>query len=131
MFAYTCFIFGDYAPSVAPFYVTSKVRRVLSVSFYCIDVQKVSELDYISSFPLTFWKHFVLTVNFVMQVSLALSGLLILALSILGSIGLFSALGVKSILFILEVMPFVVFVVRRPLTCHYVRFVRLQVLRTI
>lgn len=45
MFAYTCFIFGDYAPTVAPFYVTSKVRRVLLSIDICIDIQKVLEMD--------------------------------------------------------------------------------------
>ncbi|KAH7388448.1 hypothetical protein KP509_16G076200 [Ceratopteris richardii] len=68
MFAYISISLGDYTPSLAPIYVTSKV-------------------------------------------SLGLAGVSIVALSVLGSVGLFSAFGVKSTLIIAEVIPFLVLAV--------------------
>lgn len=49
--------------------------------------------------------------GFHLQVLLGLSGVLIVMLSVLGSIGFFSALGIKSTLIIIEVIPFLVLAV--------------------
>lgn len=46
-----------------------------------------------------------------LQVLLGLSGVVLVMLSVLGSVGLFSALGVKSTLIIMEVIPFLVLAV--------------------
>lgn len=48
---------------------------------------------------------------FFFQVSLALSGVMVVVLSVLGSAGFFSLVGVKSTLIILEVIPFLVLAV--------------------
>ena len=48
-----------------------------------------------------------------MQVSLGLAGVSIVALSVLGSVGLFSIFGVKSTLIIAEVIPFLVLAVSK------------------
>lgn len=45
------------------------------------------------------------------QVLLGLSGVLLVMLSVLGSVGFFSAVGVKSTLIIMEVIPFLVLAV--------------------
>ncbi|KAG4921692.1 hypothetical protein JHK86_050505 [Glycine max] len=42
------------------------------------------------------------------KVMLGLSGVILVMLSIIGSVGFFSVLGVKSILIIMEVIPFLV-----------------------
>ncbi len=48
-----------------------------------------------------------------MQVLLGLSGVVIVALSVLGSMGICSMFGVKSTLIIVEVIPFLVLAVHR------------------
>ena len=48
-----------------------------------------------------------------LQVSLGLAGVSIVALSVLGSVGLFSVFGVKSTLIIAEVIPFLVLAVSK------------------
>lgn len=83
MFAYISISLGDFTPSVAPFYVTSKV-------------------------------------------SLGLAGVGIVALSVLGSVGLFSAFGVKSTLIIAEVIPFLVLAVGVDNMCIIVHAVKRQ-----
>lgn len=45
------------------------------------------------------------------QVLLGLSGVMLVMLSVLGSVGFFSAVGVKSTLIIMEVIPFLVLAV--------------------
>lgn len=45
------------------------------------------------------------------QVLLGLSGVMLVMLSVLGSVGFFSAIGVKSTLIIMEVIPFLVLAV--------------------
>jgi hypothetical protein len=45
------------------------------------------------------------------QVLLGLSGVVLVLLSVLGSMGFFSAIGVKSTLIIMEVIPFLVLAV--------------------
>lgn len=47
-----------------------------------------------------------------LQVLLGLSGVVLVMLSVLGSVGFFSAVGVKSTLIIMEVIPFLVLAVR-------------------
>jgi len=54
------------------------------------------------------WQTFDM-INF--QVLLGLSGVVLVMLSVLGSIGFFSAIGVKSTLVIMEVIPFLVLAV--------------------
>eukprot|EP00250_Pteridium_aquilinum_P011541 c20139_g1_i1 orf=465-4397(-) len=83
MFAYISISLGDFTPSVAPFYVTSKVL-------------------------------------------LGLAGVGIVALSVLGSVGLFSAFGVKSTLIIAEVIPFLVLAVGVDNMCIIVHAVKRQ-----
>lgn len=83
MFAYISISLGDFTPSVAPWYVTSKV-------------------------------------------SLGLAGVAIVALSVLGSVGLFSAFGVKSTLIIAEVIPFLVLAVGVDNMCIIVHAVKRQ-----
>lgn len=83
MFAYISSSLGDFTPSIAPFYVTSKV-------------------------------------------SLGLAGVGIVALSVLGSVGLFSAFGVKSTLIIAEVIPFLVLAVGVDNMCIIVHAVKRQ-----
>jgi Niemann-Pick C1 protein len=46
-----------------------------------------------------------------LQVLLGLSGVLLVMLSVLASVGFFSAIGVKSTLIIMEVIPFLVLAV--------------------
>lgn len=46
-----------------------------------------------------------------LQILLGLSGVLLVMLSVLGSVGFFSADGVKSTLIIMEVIPFLVLAV--------------------
>lgn len=53
--------------------------------------------------------YFVIFVEF--QVLLGLSGVVLVMLSVLGSVGFFSAIGVKSTLIIMEVIPFLVLAV--------------------
>lgn len=55
---------------------------------------------------------------------LGLSGVIIVLLSVLGSVGFFSALGVKSTLIIMEVIPFLVLAVR----CFLLFFVLFSVI---
>lgn len=83
MFAYISVTLGDFSPSVAPVYITSKV-------------------------------------------SLGLAGVGIVALSVLGSVGLFSAFGVKSTLIIAEVIPFLVLAVGVDNMCIIVHAVKRQ-----
>lgn len=45
------------------------------------------------------------------QVLLGLSGVILVVLSVLGSVGFFSAIGIKSTLIIMEVIPFLVLAV--------------------
>lgn len=45
------------------------------------------------------------------QVLLGLSGVMLVMLSVLGSVGFFSAVGIKSTLIIMEVIPFLVLAV--------------------
>lgn len=45
------------------------------------------------------------------QVLLGLSGVMLVMFSVLGSVGFFSAIGVKSTLIIMEVIPFLVLAV--------------------
>lgn len=52
-----------------------------------------------------------------LQVLLGLSGIVIVLLSVLGSVGFFSAIGVKSTLIIIEVIPFLVLAVSQ--LSHY------------
>lgn len=49
--------------------------------------------------------------DFGLQVLLGLSGVILVMLSVLGSVGFFSAIGVKSTLIIMEVIPFLVLAV--------------------
>ncbi|KAL9273785.1 NPC intracellular cholesterol transporter 1-like protein [Drosera capensis] len=60
------------------------------------------------------------------KVFLGLSGVLIVILSILGSVGFFSALGVKSTLIIMEVIPFLVLAVGVDNMCILVHAVKRQ-----
>ncbi|KAG0593289.1 hypothetical protein KC19_1G318700 [Ceratodon purpureus] len=83
MFVYISITLGDYTPSVAPFYVTSKVL-------------------------------------------LGLSGVLIVAFSVLGSMGLCSVFGVKSTLIIVEVIPFLVLAVGVDNMCILVNALKRQ-----
>lgn len=46
-----------------------------------------------------------------MQIFLGLAGVMLVMLSVLGSVGFFSAIGVKSTLIIMEVIPFLVLAV--------------------
>ena len=46
-----------------------------------------------------------------MQILLGLAGVMLVMLSVLGSVGFFSAIGVKSTLIIMEVIPFLVLAV--------------------
>ena len=50
-------------------------------------------------------------IMFGLQVLLGLSGVTLVMLSVLGSVGFFSAVGVKSTLIIMEVIPFLVLAV--------------------
>lgn len=52
-----------------------------------------------------------LTYDFGLQVLLGLAGVILVMLSVLGSVGFFSAIGVKSTLIIMEVIPFLVLAV--------------------
>lgn len=83
MFIYISITLGDYIPSVAPFYVTSKVL-------------------------------------------LGLSGVIIVAFSVLGSMGLCSFFGVKSTLIIVEVIPFLVLAVGVDNMCILVNALKRQ-----
>ncbi|MCO5604732.1 hypothetical protein L7F22_058902 [Adiantum nelumboides] len=83
MFAYISISLGDFTPSAAPWYITSKV-------------------------------------------SLGLAGVAIVALSVLGSVGLFSAFGVKCTLIIAEVIPFLVLAVGVDNMCIIVHAVKRQ-----
>eukprot|EP00249_Psilotum_nudum_P020094 c27562_g2_i2 orf=166-3330(+) len=83
MFAYISISLGDFSPSVAPVYVTSKAL-------------------------------------------LGLAGVAIVAFSVLGSVGLFSAFGVKSTLIIAEVIPFLVLAVGVDNMCIIVHAVKRQ-----
>ncbi|XAR73057.1 hypothetical protein NMG60_11019915 [Bertholletia excelsa] len=60
------------------------------------------------------------------KVLLGLSGVLIVVLSVLGSVGLFSAFGVKSTLIIMEVIPFLVLAVGVDNMCILVHAVKRQ-----
>ena len=60
------------------------------------------------------------------KVLLGLSGVLVVVLSVLGSIGLFSALGVKSTLIIVEVIPFLVLAVGVDNMCILVHALKRQ-----
>ena len=60
--------------------------------------------------PLVVWSTMIFSIFF-FQVSLALSGVMVVVLSVLGSAGFFSLVGVKSTLIILEVIPFLVLAV--------------------
>ena len=55
------------------------------------------------------------------QVVLGLSGILIVIISVLGSVGFFSAIGVKSTLIIMEVIPFLVLAVSS--ACPLISFI--------
>ena len=55
--------------------------------------------------------HKYLLDSFGLQVMLGLSGVILVMLSVLGSVGFFSVLGVKSTLIIMEVIPFLVLAV--------------------
>ncbi|CAM6128550.1 unnamed protein product [Calypogeia fissa] len=83
MFLYISFVLGDYSPSVAPIFVSSKVL-------------------------------------------LALAGVLLVALSVMGSVGVFSYYGVKSTLIIAEVIPFLVLAVGVDNMCILVHAVKRQ-----
>lgn len=50
---------------------------------------------------------------------LGLSGVLLVMLSVLGSVGFFSTMGVKSTLIIMEVIPFLVLAVSFLSTIYY------------
>lgn len=54
------------------------------------------------------------------QVLLGLSGVVLVMLSVLGSVGFFSAVGVKSTLIIMEVIPFLVLAVSSVLAANVV-----------
>ncbi|KAG8632227.1 NPC intracellular cholesterol transporter 1 isoform X1 [Manihot esculenta] len=60
------------------------------------------------------------------KVLLGLSGVLLVMLSVLGSVGLFSAIGVKSTLIIMEVIPFLVLAVGVDNMCILVHAVKRQ-----
>ncbi|XP_043713679.1 NPC intracellular cholesterol transporter 1-like isoform X2 [Telopea speciosissima] len=60
------------------------------------------------------------------KVSLGLSGVLVVMLSVLGSVGFFSAIGVKSTLIIMEVIPFLVLAVGVDNMCILVHAVKRQ-----
>lgn len=60
------------------------------------------------------------------KVLLALSGVMVVVLSVLGSVGLFSAIGVKSTLIIIEVIPFLVLAVGVDNMCILVHAVKRQ-----
>lgn len=60
------------------------------------------------------------------KVSLGLGGVLIVILSVLGSVGFFSAMGVKSTLIIMEVIPFLVLAVGVDNMCILVHAVKRQ-----
>ncbi|KAE9447443.1 hypothetical protein C3L33_20667, partial [Rhododendron williamsianum] len=60
------------------------------------------------------------------KVLLGLSGVVIVVLSVLGSVGFFSAIGVKSTLIIIEVIPFLVLAVRVDNMCILVHAVKRQ-----
>ncbi|KAJ4880028.1 Patched family protein [Raphanus sativus] len=60
------------------------------------------------------------------KVLLGLSGVVLVLLSVLGSVGFFSALGVKSTLIIMEVIPFLVLAVGVDNMCILVRAVKRQ-----
>ncbi|KAH9624776.1 hypothetical protein KSS87_022862 [Heliosperma pusillum] len=60
------------------------------------------------------------------KVLLGLSGVMLVMLSVLGSVGLFSALGVKSTLIIMEVIPFLVLAVGVDNMCILVHAVKRQ-----
>ena len=55
--------------------------------------------------------HKYLLDSFRLQVMLGLSGVILVMLSIIGSVGFFSVLGIKSTLIIMEVIPFLVLAV--------------------
>ncbi|XP_021732185.1 Niemann-Pick C1 protein-like [Chenopodium quinoa] len=60
------------------------------------------------------------------KVSLGLSGVMLVMLSVLGSVGFFSAIGVKSTLIIMEVIPFLVLAVGVDNMCILVNAVKRQ-----
>ncbi|XP_047325787.1 NPC intracellular cholesterol transporter 1-like isoform X2 [Impatiens glandulifera] len=60
------------------------------------------------------------------KVSLGLSGVVIVVFSVLGSVGIFSALGIKSTLIIMEVVPFLVLAVGVDNMCILVHAVKRQ-----
>lgn len=60
------------------------------------------------------------------KVSLGLSGVMLVLLSVLGSVGFFSAIGVKSTLIIMEVIPFLVLAVGVDNMCILVHAVKRQ-----
>uniref|UniRef100_A0A803N5E1 SSD domain-containing protein n=1 Tax=Chenopodium quinoa TaxID=63459 RepID=A0A803N5E1_CHEQI len=60
------------------------------------------------------------------EVSLGLSGVMLVMLSVLGSVGFFSAIGVKSTLIIMEVIPFLVLAVGVDNMCILVNTVKRQ-----
>uniref|UniRef100_A0A803MXB2 SSD domain-containing protein n=1 Tax=Chenopodium quinoa TaxID=63459 RepID=A0A803MXB2_CHEQI len=60
------------------------------------------------------------------EVSLGLSGVMLVMLSVLGSVGFFSAIGVKSTLIIMEVIPFLVLAVGVDNMCILVNAVKRQ-----
>lgn len=86
-----------------------------SRSFAVFKSQVTSSFNYVSScheISITY-------INYSFQVLLGLSGVLVVMLSVLGSIGFFSAIGVKSTLIIMEVIPFLVLAVSSFLMFHY------------
>ncbi|KAL1827885.1 hypothetical protein ACET3Z_006297 [Daucus carota] len=70
--------------------------------------------------------HHLSTIFLSTKVSLALSGVMVVVLSVLGSAGFFSLVGVKSTLIILEVIPFLVLAVGVDNMCILVHAVKRQ-----
>ncbi|KAH7511464.1 hypothetical protein JRO89_XSUnG0200700 [Xanthoceras sorbifolium] len=101
MFAYISVTLGD-APRLSTFYISSKMSKPV-----------LADDSIINS---------LLALNVV----LALSGVMLVVLSVLGSVGFFSAVGVKSTLIIMEVIPFLVLAVGVDNMCILVHAVKRQ-----
>lgn len=100
MFAYISLTLGD-TPHLSSFYISSKVsfNPLFFFHIHTLEIDHIFSQNYLSIWLVG------------LQVLLGLSGVVLVMLSVLGSVGFFSAIGVKSTLIIMEVIPFLVLAV--------------------
>ncbi|KAL2936836.1 NPC intracellular cholesterol transporter 1-like protein 1b [Bienertia sinuspersici] len=99
MFAYISLTLGD-KPRLSTFYISSKIRCCAGLMDLAYSLAWLGLAHFNVKMDISFLK-----------VLLGLSGVVVVILSVLGSVGFFSAFGVKSTLIIMEVIPFLVLAV--------------------